>query len=148
MAEGSVFPIASALFNFTKGFTMARPRKDGLDYFPHDTNASHDEKIMALRHLCGNDGYAFYFIILEMIFRGFSGNYTELDLKNKELKKVVVKSVGISFADFDYLVKMSLDIGLFDKKLFEKRQVLTSKRVKAVYTFINKQRKRQRKPLL
>ena len=38
----------------------ARPRKDTFDYFPHDTDAAHDEKIEAMRALYGNDGYAFY----------------------------------------------------------------------------------------
>lgn len=38
---------------------MARPRKEGLGYFPHDTDAVNDEKIEALRALYGNDGYAY-----------------------------------------------------------------------------------------
>jgi len=48
---------------------MARPQKTGMDYFPHDTDATTDEKIEILRALYGNDGYAFYFIILERIYR-------------------------------------------------------------------------------
>lgn len=48
---------------------MARPLKLGLDYFPHDTDSVNDEKIEALRMLFGNDGYAFYFILLERIYR-------------------------------------------------------------------------------
>ena len=48
---------------------MARPPKEGLDYFPHDTDAVNDEKIEALRALYGNDGYAFFFILLERIYR-------------------------------------------------------------------------------
>jgi hypothetical protein len=47
---------------------MARPKKEGMDYFPHDTDAVNDEKIEALRLLYGNDGYAFYFILLERIY--------------------------------------------------------------------------------
>lgn len=46
---------------------MARPLKEGMDYFPHDTDASDDEKIEALRAIYGNDGYAFYFILLDLI---------------------------------------------------------------------------------
>lgn len=48
---------------------MARPIKEGMDYFPHDTDASSDEKIELLTGIYGNDGYAFYFIMLERIYR-------------------------------------------------------------------------------
>ena len=48
---------------------MARPQKTGLDYFPHDTDASTDEKIEALEAIFGAIGYAFYFKALERIFK-------------------------------------------------------------------------------
>lgn len=38
---------------------MARPRKEGMDYFPHDTDAVNDTKIESLRMLYGNDGHYF-----------------------------------------------------------------------------------------
>lgn len=53
---------------------MARPLKLGLDYFPHDTDAWNDDKIEAMRVNFGNDGYAFYFIILERIYSQRSKN--------------------------------------------------------------------------
>ena len=46
---------------------MARPRKEGLDYFPHDTDAASDEKIEALTIIYGAKGYAFYFILLACV---------------------------------------------------------------------------------
>jgi hypothetical protein len=53
---------------------MSRPIKEGLDYFPHDVNSSNDKKIEALRALYGNDGYAFYFIMLEQIYQEPNGD--------------------------------------------------------------------------
>ena len=47
---------------------MARPQKEGMDYYPHDIDAANDEKIEALRAIYGNNGYAFYFILLERIY--------------------------------------------------------------------------------
>lgn len=48
---------------------MARPRKDTVSYFPHDTDASLNNKrtIPALQTRWGNDGYAFWFKLLEFL---------------------------------------------------------------------------------
>lgn len=55
---------------------MARPIKEGLDYFPHDTDAStQDDKIETLEASYGNDGYATYFKLLERIYR--NGGFRE-----------------------------------------------------------------------
>lgn len=48
---------------------MGRPRKQGLSYFPHDCDAITDEKIERMMELHGLSGYAFYFIILERIYK-------------------------------------------------------------------------------
>lgn len=50
---------------------MARPRKQTVDYFPHDTDASLSSKetIPALETRWGNDGYAFWFKLLELLGR-------------------------------------------------------------------------------
>lgn len=46
---------------------MARPRKKGVDYFPHDTDASSRRTIFTLESIFGNDGYAFWFKLLETL---------------------------------------------------------------------------------
>ena len=44
---------------------MARPKKSTVDYFPHDTN--HGATIQVLESRWGNDGYAFWFKLLELL---------------------------------------------------------------------------------
>lgn len=44
---------------------MARPKKATVDYFPHDT--THGSTMQVLESKWGNDGYAFWFKILELI---------------------------------------------------------------------------------
>ena len=44
---------------------MARPKKKTVDYFPHNT--SHDKTIFILESRWGNDGYAFWFKLLEIL---------------------------------------------------------------------------------
>lgn len=46
---------------------MARPIKTGVDYFPHDTDATSKKTIFTLESLFGNDGYAFWFKLLETL---------------------------------------------------------------------------------
>ena len=44
---------------------MARPIKEGVDYFSHDVH--HKKTIFTLETLYGNDGYAFWFKLLELL---------------------------------------------------------------------------------
>lgn len=46
---------------------MGRSPKQGVDYFPHDTSASDRKTMFALESLWGNDGYAFWFKLLELL---------------------------------------------------------------------------------
>lgn len=56
---------------------MARPKKTGLDYFPHDVDLSGDEKVEALEAAYGLEGYAIYLKLLERIYR--AGGYIAWD---------------------------------------------------------------------
>lgn len=106
---------------------MARPKKEGMDYFPHDTDAVNDEKIEALRLLYGNDGYAFYFILLERIYRtkGF-----ELDVSDAETIQILSGKVGVTVERFNQILETSLKRGCFDKQAYKKKKVLTSDGIK------------------
>ena len=44
---------------------MARPRKETVDYFPHD--CKHGKTMFILEQRYGNDGYAFWFKLLEIL---------------------------------------------------------------------------------
>lgn len=46
---------------------MTRPRKQVVDYFPHDAHASDGDTLTILQNHFGNDGYAFWFKLLEKI---------------------------------------------------------------------------------
>lgn len=102
---------------------MARPKKEGMDYFPHDTDAVNDEKIEALRLLYGNDGYAFYFILLERIYRT---KEFELDVSDAETKQILARKVGVNLEVFQQMLETSLKRGCFDRDEYDERGVLTS----------------------
>ena len=46
---------------------MARPRKQTVDYFPHDTNASERRTLTIMESKYGIEGYAFWFKLLELL---------------------------------------------------------------------------------
>ena len=48
---------------------MARPVRVGVEYFPHDVNAAEKETLFTIQAEYGNDGYAFWFKLLELLGR-------------------------------------------------------------------------------
>lgn len=106
---------------------MARPTKEGLDYFPHDTDAVNDEKIEALRLVFGNDGYAFYFIMLERIYRTSDG---ELNVSDAETITVLRKKIRISKKKFEEILSYSLKINCFSGEIYSKSKKISSEGIK------------------
>lgn len=121
---------------------MARPLKEGMDYFPHDTDASNDEKIEALRALYGNDGYAFYFILLERIYRTADA---ELDISKPAVLAALVKKIGVSTEKFKEMLETAFEIECLDREAYEQRNVLTSKGIKRRAAEVQGMRERWRK---
>lgn len=129
---------------------MARPTKEGMDYFPHDTDAANDEKIEALRALYGNDGYAFYFIMLERIYR--AKNF-ELDISDAEIKEetlqILARKVAVSREKFEQILNTAFKWGCFNRDWYEERGVISSegikKRAAAVVDKRDKMREKYRK---
>jgi hypothetical protein len=105
---------------------IGRPLKEGAGYFPHDTNAAEDEKIDALRSSYGNDGYAFYFIILERIYK----NGGQFDISNSYIRVALAKKIFITDEKFTEMLNACFTLNLFDKKEYEENQVLTSDGIK------------------
>ena len=46
---------------------MARPHKQTVDYFPHDTDASDGKTLTIIQSKYGNDGYSFWFKLLQLL---------------------------------------------------------------------------------
>ena len=121
---------------------MARPIKQGMDYFPHDCDASNDEKIEALRALHGNDGYAFFFILLERIFRAENA---ELSLSIPSIKAALIKKICVTPEKFDEILCTAFEVEAFDQTAYLERNVLTSRGIKRRCEQIQGQRERWRR---
>lgn len=120
---------------------MARPIKHGLDYFSHDVDAANDEKIETLRALYKNDGYAFYFILLERIYRT---EKAELDLSAPHMVPTIASKVQVEINLFNRMLDTALNLGCFDKTEYENRKVLTSPGIKRRFEGVVGMRERWR----
>lgn len=121
---------------------MARPRKDGMDYFPHDVNLSTDKKIEALRILHGNDGYVFFCIMLENIYQ--EPNF-ELEVSDAETIQILAKKVEVTPMKLEEMIKTAIKHGCFDRNRYEKDGVLTSNGIKKRAEVVTKKRANMRK---
>lgn len=120
---------------------MARPRKEGMDYYPHDTDASGDEKIEAMRALFGNDGYAFYFILCERIYRTSNA---ELDISKAVLLTPVVKKLLTTHERFNEMLEAAFELDLFDPIAHSQRKVITSNGIKKRFKEVTQMRSKWR----
>jgi DnaD/phage-associated family protein len=107
---------------------MARPQKEGLDYFPLDVDIDQDEKIALIEAQHGPIGFAIIVKILMRIYR--NGYFYEWGEKEQLLFSKVV-NVDINLV-ID-VVNDCLKWGLFSKKMYEEHGILTSRGIQRRY---------------
>lgn len=117
---------------------MARPIKKGLDYFPLNVNLS--GSVEYIRCMYGKLGEAVIISLWQRIFE--NSYYIEYnDLSALVFSKEFGIQLEMCFADkkkkcweiFDEIVKQAVKFGVFDKDIFEKHSVLTSKSIQEIY---------------
>jgi len=112
---------------------MPRPPKEGLEYFPHDSDAANDKKMQAVISLCGISGYGFYWYLVERIYR--EGDLS-LDISDAETIQILCRNMNIETQEFDRYLTVTLKYGLFIKDTYDSEKKLCSngvqKRAKAV----------------
>ena len=106
---------------------MSRPIKEGLDYFPHDTDAFTDEKIEILRYKHGAMGYMFYFFHLERIYR--SPN-SELDISDAETRQILARKLSVTEEEYNQILSTCIKYNCFNSLLYADKMILTSNGIK------------------
>lgn len=99
---------------------MGRPRKQTVDYFPHFVSTDSRTRFI-LEQSWGNDGYAFWFKLLELLCRS-EGHYYDLsEAANGKYLEALMKVDGeTSMAILNTLA----DLGNIDRDLWEERKVV------------------------
>jgi hypothetical protein len=113
---------------------LARPKKQGLDYFPLDVNV--DNKIEILESEYGIIGFGFIIRMFQKIYA--NGYYLEWNQYSSALLK---KEIGLDKEKINEIIDFCLDINIFDKKLYSKFNILTSRGIQKRYFLVCKRRK-------
>ena len=105
-------------------------KKTGLDYFPLDVDFFQDEKIQFVSARFGTKGEAITVRLLCKIYR--QGYYIDW---NEDMALLFAKSVGDDVRDtlVNDVVYELLKRGFFDKSIFERCSILTSKGIQRRY---------------
>ncbi len=123
---------------------MARPSKNGLDYFPFDTDFFCDEKIVCVAGEHGDIGWIVALKLLVAIYR----NGYWLKWTDAVRFKMLIENRDLSGEKLDAIVGSLLKWGFFDRGLFEKEGVLTSRGIQRRYFSIARRRKEADRPFL
>lgn len=116
---------------------MARPTKKGLDYFPLDVDFLSDLKVRRIIKACGKEAVHILVALLANIYRD-EGYYV---LWDDDLAFLVADEVGTKEGTVEELVRKAVQVKFFDKDIFDKYSVLTSKGIQNRYILATKERK-------
>ncbi len=107
---------------------MARPLKDGLDYFPLDVDIDNDDKFQMIEGKYGNDGFT---VIIKTIMWIYANSYYRYYGENEGL--LLIKRVNVDINRVNAIINDAIEWGIFDKKLFSKYKILTSNGIQKRY---------------
>mgnify|MGYP000798733094 CR=1 FL=1 len=93
---------------------MARPQKEGLEYFSLDVDFFSDRKIKILKGRFGADGITYYLYLLCEIYKGH-GYYLKVD---EDFDYITSSELGMSPEKIGQMRKFLLERSLFDNKRF------------------------------
>ena len=107
---------------------MGRPTKQGLEYFSLDVRMFSDIKIRKLIKYHKAQAVSVYMTLLCRIYE--KGCYIEYD---NDLPFIISEDCGLEEDTIVSIIHYCLDIGLFDKGVFDKYKVLTSHGIQERY---------------
>lgn len=115
---------------------MARPIKQGLDYFPLDVDIDSDDKTAMIEALHGIEGFGIVVKLLMKIYK--EGYFYEW---NKREQILFSKRVNVDINKLIEVVNDCINEGLFNKDMYDEHKILTSKGIQKRYLEAIKRRK-------
>ncbi|MFD9627712.1 DUF4373 domain-containing protein [Peribacillus muralis] len=107
---------------------MARPKKEGLDYFPLDVDMDQDDKIALIEAKHGITGFGITLKLLMKIYKeGYFYRWTERE------QLLFSRRINVNINTVQEIVNDCINWGLFDLEIFDKHKVLTSKGIQTRY---------------
>lgn len=108
---------------------MARPIKQGIDYYSKDVKAKHDTKF---KYVESQNTFIARLVIYELwdLIYGEEGYFAKFD---KIQKVLFLGELPITAEQLDNILVSSFEIGMFSKELYDKYQILTSDGIQKRY---------------
>lgn len=120
---------------------MARPQKDGIDYFPLDTDFFRaDKRIRSLLIKYGTDGISLLLYLYCDIYA--NGYYVVVD---EDYIQAAVRELGMNENTIRQVLNYLLERSLFSDTLFQSVKVLTSPGIQRRFMMAVKERVRKRR---
>ena len=107
---------------------MARPQKNGLDYFPLDVDMDQDDKIALIEAQHGVVGFA---IVIKLLMKIYKNSYFYEWTEKEQL--LFSKRVNVDINLINVVINDCIKWGLFDRNLLESKKILTSKGIQSRY---------------
>jgi DnaD/phage-associated family protein len=107
---------------------MARPVKEGLDYFPLDVDIDQDDKIALIEAQHGVTGFA---VVIKLLMKIYKNSYFYEWTEKEQL--LFSKRVNVDINQVNAIINDCVKWGVFDKELFETYEILTSKGIQRRY---------------
>ena len=117
---------------------MARPLKQGIDYYSLDVDFLKDLKVKKIVRGCGAIAPVILISLLSNIYRDY-GYYVGWD---KDMPFLIADEVGTSEGAVDEVVRKAIQVGFFDERLFEEYSILTSRGIQKRFLKASERRKR------
>lgn len=117
---------------------MARPVKDGLDYFPLDCNM--DDNVRLVEAEFGVKGFAVVIKLYQKIY-GDKGYFTTWD---DDVRLLFADSLRLSDNLVSEVVNRCITRGIFDQLLYDKYGILTSRGIQERYYEVAKRRNKRK----
>lgn len=103
---------------------MGRERRQTVDFFPHYVKSGRTIYILENRY--GNDGYAFWFKLLEILGESEGHSY---DCSNTTNWEFLLAKTRIDVAKANDIINTLIGMGKVDKDLWEKKRILWVQRL-------------------
>lgn len=114
---------------------MARPRKEGNQYFSLDVDFFSDKKIKILKARYGADGITLFLYLLCEIYK--NGYYLKID---NDFKFIISDDLNMNCDKVEQVLAFLLERSMFDEQLFQSDAVLTSAGIQKRYQLMVKSR--------
>ncbi len=103
---------------------MARPIKQGIDYFSFDVDFFEDIKIRKIYKACGIKSYPILISLLCNIYKD-KGYYVDVDV-DVDLPFIVADIVGTNEGAVEEVITKAVQVDFFNKQQYETNKILTS----------------------